>query len=325
MRLLLIFLNEATEWSYPISCKNIIFAFIITVNSIVVLANLKNRQQIMVTQDNKSNSMPKVSVIMPAYNQAEYIADALDSLLNQTYSNFEVAIVDDGSKDNVAEIAKRYEEKDNRIKFYHTENHGVSAARNFAVANTTGELIIPLDADDIFRPEYLELCVRQFVENPLTRVAYCEWEYFGTETHAPKLHYEGYKRLFVHNTIFCSGMYWRKDFERVGGYDESMMLGFEDWEFWMRLLDENAVVYQIPRKLFRYRIKKSSRNVSANSEENLNKGFDYIFQKHRATYDSLYGNALRNLMHLEYYKYRNDKWKNRNIFSRLWHAVKGTI
>lgn len=269
--------------------------------------------------------LPLVSVIMPAYNQSAYISDALDSLLAQTYTNWEVAIVDDGSPDNVAKVVKPYLEKDSRIKFFHTQNHGVSAARNFAVANTSGSLIIPLDADDIFKPQYLELCVNQFIEHPETRVAYCEWEYFGAQTHAPKLNYEGYQKLFVHNTIFCSGMYKRSDFHRIGGYDEKLLIGLEDWEFWMRMLDEDCLVYQIPQKLFRYRIKQESRNVSANAGKNLEVCFDYIFDKHRATYNKYYGNALQNLMHLEYYKYRNEKWKSRSIFSRLWRAVKGKI
>ena len=83
---------------------------------------------------------------MPAYNQRDYVSEALDSLLAQTYGRWEAIVVDDGSPDDVAEVVGAYVKKDPRIKFFHTENHGLPGARNFAVTQANGEFLLPLDA-----------------------------------------------------------------------------------------------------------------------------------------------------------------------------------
>lgn len=275
-------------------------------------------------QNKKENSnQPLVSVLMPAYKQAEFVADALRSLQSQTYSNWEVAVVDDGSPDNVAEIVKEFADKDPRIKFYHTENHGLSGARNNAARFTVGGFIIPLDADDIFHPEYIEECVREFRNNTETRMVYCQWEFFGATSKTPEISYSGYKKLLTNNTIFCSGMYRRSDFERIGGYDEKIPYGFEDWEFWLRLLDEDARVVQIQKPLFRYRIKENSMTVDLHKEENLRTTRNYLVRKHWEKYLKFHPDPLGELQELEFMRYRVDKWKRRSFFSRLWYAITG--
>lgn len=268
-------------------------------------------------------SRPLVSVIMPAYRQADYIAEALESLLRQTYTNWEVAVVDDGSPDNVAEIAKRYSEKDSRIRFYHTENHGVSAARNYAAAQTSGEFIIPLDADDTFEPEYIEKCVREFHDRPNLKIAYCQWQMFGAVNKSPYLRYNGYQDLLIENTIFCSAMYRRTDFDRVGGYDTEIPYGFEDWDFWISLLDMNAEVYQIQEKLFNYRIKEISRSSEVNLKEKQLKTLEYIYHKHSAVYTEAFPDMLYRLQRLRHLQNSEAKWKQRSLLSRICHAIKG--
>lgn len=268
---------------------------------------------------------PLVSVLMPAYNQAEYVSEAIESLLTQTYTNWELAVVDDGSPDNVAEIVKKYTDSDPRIKFYHTENQGVSAARNFAAAHTSGELILPLDADDIFEPEYMELCVKKFTEDSSVKVVYCNWQMFGAQTDSPPLSYKGYEDLLISNTIFSAAMYRRSDFESIGGYDTLIPFGFEDWDFWISLLDKNSKVYQIPRKLFNYRIKAASRSVNINIENNQRITREYIYKKHLADYMECFPDFINILRRLQYLERRNKKWEKRSLPSRLWHAIKGTI
>lgn len=268
---------------------------------------------------------PLVSVLMPAYNQAEYVSEAIESLLTQTYTNWELAVVDDGSPDNVAEIVKKYTDSDPRIKFYHTENQGVSAARNFAAAHTSGELILPLDADDIFEPEYMELCVKKFTEDSSVKVVYCNWQMFGAQTDSPPLSYKGYEDLLISNTIFSAAMYRRSDFESIGGYDTLIPFGFEDWDFWISLLDKNSKVYQIPRKLFNYRIKAASRSVDINIENNQRITREYIYKKHLADYMECFPDFINILRRLQYLERRNKKWEKRSLPSRLWHAIKGTI
>ncbi len=103
----------------------------------------------------------KVSVIIPVYNRSEYIYDCMDSLFRQTYENFEVIIVDDGSTDGTVEICKKLAENDSRIKFFEQNHAGVSAARNCALGYATGEYVFFLDSDDMIYPLMLETLVKE--------------------------------------------------------------------------------------------------------------------------------------------------------------------
>ncbi|MDE5842483.1 MAG: glycosyltransferase family 2 protein [Muribaculaceae bacterium] len=294
--------------------------------------------------------LPKVAVLMPAYKQAEYIREALDSLQAQTYTDWECAVVDDGSPDAVATIVEEYSRRDARIRFYHTPNHGVSAARNYAASVTSAPFIIPLDADDTFEPEYIQECIDILRNNPDVRVVYSHWQFFGATSYTPPLVYTDYRDLLMTNRIFCSAMYRRADFERIGGYDENIPFGFEDWEFWIRLLaptnsSDNAApesnsgedtpsdkeiqpgkVIQIDRALFNYRIKQQSRSTAVDSvrsrrEECLN----YIYNKNLDIYNHFFPDFLNILNRYADFERRLDKWRHRSLLSRLWHALTGKI
>lgn len=271
----------------------------------------------------KSYHHPLVSVLMPAYAQAEYVAEALDSLLVQTYADWEVAVVDDGSPDNVADIVAPYVAKDSRVRFYHTENHGLSGTRNFAARNTSGKYIVALDADDVLAPQYLERCVAALEKDSCVKVAYTDWQFFGASRKTPRLRYKGYRSLLINNDIYCTAMYRREDYDRVGGYDEKIPHGFEDWELWLRILDENAVVAFIPERLFRYRIKTVSMSTQLHGRERREETCAYIYDKHRDKYDAFFGNRLSELQRLDALEYRLDKWRRRSVWSRLWYAITG--
>ena len=98
----------------------------------------------------------KISIIIPVYNVADYLREALDSVINQTYANWEAICVNDGSTDNSLEILKEYAQKDSRFIIIDQENAGVSKARNVALDNATGEYIMFLDSDDYFKRNALE-------------------------------------------------------------------------------------------------------------------------------------------------------------------------
>lgn len=256
-----------------------------------------------------------VSIIMPAYNQAQYISEAIESVWQQTCQSWELIIVDDGSPDNVAEVVAPYCKKDERIKFYHTENHGVSAARNFAVTKSNGEFILPLDADDTIEPTYLEKCLQYFTEHPETDVVYCKWRYFGDEHKTPKLSYKGYAELLQANSIFVSAMFRKSAFGAIEGYDENMRQGLEDWEFWIRFLSESSVVHQIPEPLFNYRIKKVSRNSEAKEERRSYDIEMYVMAKNRDIYLSMFGRPIQYISEAQKYKRKYyNLW-----YKKLWY------
>ena len=105
-----------------------------------------------------------ISVIIPAYNHAKYLSEAIQSVLNQTYQNFEILIVDDGSTDNTRQVVQNY--TDQRIKYIYQENRGLAASRNAGLRVTQGEYVAFLDADDIFLPHKLEVQLDWFEAHP---------------------------------------------------------------------------------------------------------------------------------------------------------------
>lgn len=97
-----------------------------------------------------------ISIIIPAYNAADYLVQTIESVLNQTYSDFELILVDDGSTDRTCEIIKDYQGKDARIKYFYKENGGVSSARNLGLQKATGDFVSFLDSDDLWDKRFLE-------------------------------------------------------------------------------------------------------------------------------------------------------------------------
>lgn len=202
--------------------------------------------------------MRKVSIIVPCYNQGKFLAEALDSVLLQTYSNWECIIINDGSSDNTAEVASLYCKKDSRFSYIYQDNSGLSTARNVGINACNGEFILPLDSDDKIAPQYLEYGICAFEENPNLRIVYCRAELFGLSKGEWILPSFSMERMLGRNCIFCSAMFKKSDFLKVGGYNSNMKYGFEDWDFWLSILENNNDVFQIDKILFYYRIRKKS-------------------------------------------------------------------
>lgn len=235
---------------------------------------------------------PIVSIIMPAYRQGEYVTDAIESVRRQNFQDWELVIVDDGSPDNVAELVRPLVETDTRIKFYHTSNNGVSWARNFGVSKSSGEYLLFLDADDTIEQEYLESCVHCLSNSPEVLAVYCQWKFFGECVETPKIFYPGYKSQLLKNHIFITAMIRRDKFNEIGGFDESMKSGLEDWEFWIRYLEGGGEVVQLLQQMFNYRIKSGSRNYIAHKGMDVFETQLYILSKHRELYARVFGSPL---------------------------------
>lgn len=231
---------------------------------------------------------PLISVIVPCYNQAQYLDECLQSVLDQTFSDWECIIVNDGSPDNTEELAKNWIQKDSRFKYLYKENGGVASARNYAISYAQGEWILPLDGDDKISEKYLELAEEKFCENPT--IIYCEAEYFGEKNGENILDDYSLEKILLQNLIFCTAFYKKSDWLKVGGYDLNMIYGLEDWEFWISILTrENKKVIKIPYLGFFYRIKLDSRSVSLKGNK-IKMMIDYINKKHIDLYFEIYGN-----------------------------------
>lgn len=234
---------------------------------------------------------PLVSIIVPCYNQAQYLAEALQSVLDQTYSNWECIIINDGSPDNTEAVAQEWLETDNRFKYIFKKNGGLSSARNAGNTIAEGEFILPLDADDRIGPNYLSLAVDEFKKDSDLKVVYCQAEKFGDEVGEWKLPCYSIKNLAIDNMIFCSAIYKKGDWEIVGGYDLNMIYGLEDWEFWISILKNGGKVICLDEVSFYYRIKKESMVEQLNAEKRKIL-FEYMSIKHADFFVSKLGSFM---------------------------------
>ncbi len=188
------------------------------------------------------NKSPTVSVIIPTYNRAHLIGRAIQSVLNQTYQDFEIIVVDDGSTDNTEEVMKRF--NDERIKYIkHEQNKGEAAARNTGIKIARGEYIAFQDSDDEWLPEKLEKQIKVF-ENASSKVGVVYTGFWriknGKKTYIPSSKITP-KEGDIHNILlegnFIGGpvtLIKKECFERAGMFDEELPL-LTDWEMWIRL------------------------------------------------------------------------------------------
>ncbi len=213
----------------------------------------------------------KVSVIVPCFNHAEFLRETVDSIAKQTYRNFEIIIVNDGSTDNTKEVTKELVE-DNQtldIKFVDQENIGLSGARNSGIKQSTGEFILPLDADDKIEPTMLQKTVMALKDNPKAGIAYTWLRQFG-ENHATWECPDFDPALLLNDNIMCACSLFRKRaWLEVGGFNESMKDGYEDWDFWISCYENGWTGKLVPEYLFLYRKHKTSMLSEANKKDGV--------------------------------------------------------
>lgn len=185
----------------------------------------------------------KVSIVMPCYNSEKYISEAIDSILQQTYANWELIIVDDGSTDGSKNIINKFKQRDERIKvLLNKENKGVSAARNLGIRNCSGQYIAFLDSDDIARAKRLETEVRFLETNKKYGAVGSQVQVIDLESHIigksslPVTWADLRKIMFFKNPFICSSMMVRKSIiEKYQiSFDEHIKIG-EDFLFWIEL------------------------------------------------------------------------------------------
>jgi len=191
-----------------------------------------------------------VSVIIPAYNAAPYLSDAIDSVLSQTRPADEIIVVDDGSTDDTVTVARRYGD---RILLLQQPNRGPAAARNLGLAHARGEYVAFLDADDVWTDRNLELQVRALTEHPEYVLAYGHVRRFVSPAAPEFLRATPCDRSWpqgdvstalIHDTIWatCAAVIRRSVLLRTGGFDEALRVG-EDYDLWLRIAGQGPVGY----------------------------------------------------------------------------------
>jgi len=230
---------------------------------------------------------PVVSVLMPAYNAGRYIAESIESVQGQTFPDWELIIVDDGSTDNTGAIVQRFTD-DPRVRYFQRINGGQAAARNTGLAKARTPLIAFLDADDLWLPEKLEAQIA-VMERTGVDLVYTDGHIFsddGTVSHevfhilpGEKRGVEMFRVLFTSNRIATlSVLVKRKALDAVGGFDEDRAYqNSEDYDLWMRLAKNGASFYGMTEKLMRYR---RHAGASTYSESKLLKPMLAVTLKH---------------------------------------------
>ena len=222
--------------------------------------------------------MPKISIIMPAYNSGKYISDAIESVLSQTFKDWELIIIDDGSTDITPELARKYAMRDKRIKVVSQQNTGTVTARNNGIMAARGKYIFPLDADDKIAPE----CLRRLYDI-ITTTNYSiicpNGSFFGCRTDAFFLEKPTRINMYSANRLHNSSLYEKKLWKKYGGYDNKFDRGFEDYDFWLNFFDDGKKAVRTKEQLFFYRIKEDSRNIQ--SKKHTKEIFADLRRKHQ--------------------------------------------
>lgn len=213
--------------------------------------------------------MTLISVVIPCYNHGAYVDEAVESVLAQNYPHLEIVIINDGSTDaETNELLAHYERPRSRV--YRIENRGLPAARNYGIRQTTGEYVCCLDADDKYHPEYLQKAAAVLDNDREFRYgAVPAWvRFFGEKDALWKTLGSNCKDFSPHlqavrNNFQSATMFRRKCWQEIGGYDENMTDGYEDWDFWLKLLGRGYQMYCLEEPLIYYRQKAQSMVTTA--------------------------------------------------------------
>lgn len=224
--------------------------------------------------------MPILSVVIPCYNQGHFIKDALDSLARCDQSLFEVIIVNDGSTDAFTNTYLQ----ELAAQGYHVivqQNQGLGAARNTGVKAATGKYLLPLDADNSIYPAYMTTAIALLDANPDAAVVYGNANYTGDKSGTLVPGPFNLQRLMLGNYIDACAVVRKSVVEELGYYDNMKIMGYEDWDLWLRIAFKGYRFIWVNQVLFNYRVTNASmmKNLNANIAKQ-NAIEDYFLQKY---------------------------------------------
>ncbi|MEP6485797.1 glycosyltransferase [Microcoleus vaginatus GB2-A3] len=231
--------------------------------------NLQLESVKQVTASPQLADRPLVSVIIPCYNQSHFLVEAVTSVINQTYKNWEIIIVNDGSLDTTSTVAKNAiaANPQHQIRLIEQANQGISMARNTGIAAANGQYIMPLDADDILAPNALSCLLEICLKSKVPCIAFGSYQLFGgNENHTiPSYDLYSPKKIKQFNMICTSSLYHKSVWNLVNGYKAEMKEGYEDWEFWVNCHKHSIPFLGTREIVLNYRSVHGSRNETAQS------------------------------------------------------------
>lgn len=225
----------------------------------------------------------KVSVVIPCFNHGRYIDDALsDILLYPKQEDIEVIIVNDGSTDSKT-IEKLNSLSYSNVRVLHQENQGLGKARNNGIKVAKNEIILALDSDNRIKTEFIDLALKTFAFYPDVAVVYSDQEIFndnGFIRNKKVIDFDK-NQLLLKNYIDACAFFRKGAWKEVEGYDENMpIMGFEDWDFWIRLMDRGFNFFHISKPLYCYRVVPGSMIKDAEKKQAIL--LEYMLKKNAA-------------------------------------------
>lgn len=228
----------------------------------------------------------KISIIIPAFNQGEYLEDCLESAYNQTMQAHEIIVINDGSTDNTQEIAERYMFKElplieSPVRVINQVNKGLSSARNTGIMAATGDYILPLDSDDVLMENAIERFTQEIQETNADIVS-PSFKEFGKSDREVILGKFGMDELKIANRLPYFSAIRRSALVEVGGYSPRMKWGYEDYHLWFDLFRRGKSITVLQEILVMYRVKEKSmiHEANAHNEElmaQIKKDYPQIF------------------------------------------------
>lgn len=221
--------------------------------------------------------MSDISIVIPVYNQGNYLQKTIDSVLNQTFKNWDCIIVNDGSTDNTEGIVKEYLDKDKRLKYIYQKNHGPSTARNNGIEHSTGRYIAFLDADDLWEPEMLEQTHDFLEKNQGISVVCTAWDFIdeagkiASRKMCPFSCQDYSEGLMLRNLFPIHTLLLRREIFTSCGIFDTNLISMEDWDMWFRAVHNGFKFHPINRLLAHYRLHSKSASV------NVKRMTDYTF------------------------------------------------
>jgi glycosyltransferase involved in cell wall biosynthesis len=227
-----------------------------------------------------------VSVIVPCYNHGRFVREAIQSAEASRDARFEVIVVDDGSTDEPTLEAMAGLRRDGYQVIRHEVNQGVSAARNTGIARARGRYILPLDADNRIRLDYLRFSVAILDDAPRVGVVYGDVELFGEATGGYAASEFTLQRLLLGNFVDACAVFRRTIWEECGGYDTQIPdpRGYEDWELWLQAAKRGWEFVRIAEVMLDYRVRSDSLVRACQVPENHSRLVHYLVAKHRDLY-----------------------------------------
>ena len=212
-----------------------------------------------------------MSIIVPCYRLARFLEECVGSVVCQSYPNWEVIIVDDGSPDDCVGVAQSLVAANpgRDIRLIRQRNEGVARARNRGVQESRGEYILPLDADDLIECGFLARTVEALQTDTGKHYAFTDFQEFGGANGVVRCPPFPQRAILARNRLAYCSLYRRDLWKAVGGYNPNMAAGYEDWDFWVGVAEHGLSGVHVPEVLFRYRIRQGSRDAEAQRQDAL--------------------------------------------------------